>query len=51
MEIRLQVTVQYPGDVFEISDAFNRKARMVTALSNELANRTTIHLIDNYLKY
>jgi uncharacterized surface protein with fasciclin (FAS1) repeats len=46
-----QVTVQYPGGIFELSDAYNRKARMVTALSNELSNRTTIHLIDNYLKY
>jgi Fasciclin domain/Domain of unknown function len=46
-----QLTVQYPGGVFEISDALNRKARMVTALSNELSNRTTIHLINNYLKY
>jgi uncharacterized surface protein with fasciclin (FAS1) repeats len=45
------VTVQYPGNVFELSDVTNRKARMINALSNELANRTTIHLIDNYLKY
>jgi uncharacterized surface protein with fasciclin (FAS1) repeats len=46
-----QLAIQYPGGIFEISDAANRKARMVTALSNELANRTTIHLINNYLQY
>ncbi len=45
------ITVQYPGNVFELSDVTNRKARMINALSNELSNRTTIHLIDNYLKY
>jgi uncharacterized surface protein with fasciclin (FAS1) repeats len=45
------VTIQYPGGVFELSDVTNRKARMVPALSDQLSNRTMIHLIDNYLKY
>jgi hypothetical protein len=45
------ITVLYPGNVFELSDAFNRKSHLVTALSNEFANRTMIHLLDNYLKY
>jgi uncharacterized surface protein with fasciclin (FAS1) repeats len=44
-------TIQYPGGVFELSDAFGRKAHLVTAQSNQLSNRTVIHLIDNYLKY
>ncbi|MBS1511524.1 MAG: fasciclin domain-containing protein [Bacteroidetes bacterium] len=43
--------IQYPGGIFELGDGYNRKARLVTALSNNLSNRTVIHLIDNYLKY
>ncbi len=45
------VSVQYPAGVFEVSDAVNRKAHMVAAQSNQLSNRATIHLLDNYLKY
>ena len=45
------VTISYPGNVFEITDLFGGKARLVTSLSNQLANRAVIHLIDNYLKY
>lgn len=45
------INIQYPGNVFELSDLFNRKSHLVTALSNQLSNRTIIHLIDNYLKY
>jgi hypothetical protein len=45
------VTISYPGNVFEITDLFGGKAHLVPALSNNLANRTVIHLIDNYLKY
>lgn len=44
-------SILYPGGVFEVGDGYNRKARLVTALSNNLSNRTVIHLIDNYLKY
>lgn len=44
-------SVLYPGGVFELTDANARKARLVTASSNNLSNRTVIHLIDNYMKY
>jgi uncharacterized surface protein with fasciclin (FAS1) repeats len=44
-------SVLYPGGVFELTDANSRKARLVTASSNNLSNRTVIHLIDNYMKY
>jgi len=44
-------SILYPGGIFEVGDGFSRKARMVTALSNNLSNRTVIHLVDNYLKY
>lgn len=44
-------SILYPGGVFELSDGYGRKARMVAGLNNNLSNRTVIHLIDNYLKY
>ncbi len=44
-------SVLYPGGVFELTDVNGRKARLVTALSNVLSNRTVIHLTDNYLRY
>jgi hypothetical protein len=44
-------SVLYPGGVFELTDANGRKARLVSALSNNLSNRTVIHLTDNYLRY
>jgi uncharacterized surface protein with fasciclin (FAS1) repeats len=44
-------SILYPGGVFEVGDGFGRKARMVNAQSNNLSNRTVIHLVDNYLKY
>jgi uncharacterized surface protein with fasciclin (FAS1) repeats len=44
-------SILYPGGIFELSDGYNRKARLVTAQSNNLSNRTLIHLVDNYLKY
>lgn len=47
----ITVTIQYPAGVFEVSDVAGRKARMEVALSNQLSNRATIHLLDNYLKY
>jgi len=51
------VNIQYPANVFEVSDQFNvRKAHLVNGLTNQtsanqLSNRTVIHLIDNYLKH
>jgi hypothetical protein len=50
------INIQYPGNVFEVSDQFNvRKGRLVNGAtnqtsSNQLSNRTVIQLIDNYLK-
>lgn len=44
-------SILYPGGVFEVGDGNGRKARLVTPLSNNLSNRTVIHLVDNYLKY
>jgi hypothetical protein len=44
-------SILYPGGIFELGDGYGRKARLVTASSNNLSNRTVIHLIDNYLKY
>jgi uncharacterized surface protein with fasciclin (FAS1) repeats len=38
-----------PGSM-QITDAKDRKANVVVAKSNNLSNRTVIHLIDNYLK-
>ena len=50
------INVQYPGGVFEIIDAAGRKSHLVNGInnqtsSNNLSNRTVIHLLDNYLKY
>lgn len=39
-----------PGSM-QITDANNRKANVIINKSNNLSNRTVIHLIDNYLKY
>jgi uncharacterized surface protein with fasciclin (FAS1) repeats len=39
-----------PGSM-QITDVKNRKANVIVAQSNNLSNRTVIHLIDNYLKY
>jgi uncharacterized surface protein with fasciclin (FAS1) repeats len=39
-----------PGSM-QLTDIKNRKANVVLAQSNNLSNRTVIHLIDNYLKY
>jgi uncharacterized surface protein with fasciclin (FAS1) repeats len=44
-------SILYPAGLFEVGDGYGRKARLVTALSNNLSNRTVIHLVDNYLKY
>jgi uncharacterized surface protein with fasciclin (FAS1) repeats len=45
------LSVAYPGNIFEVSDIFNRKARIVAGAGNELSNRTMIHLMDNYFRY
>jgi uncharacterized surface protein with fasciclin (FAS1) repeats len=51
------VNIQYPANVFEISDQFNiRKGHLLNGVtnqtsSNQLSNRTVIHLLDNYLKH
>jgi hypothetical protein len=51
------INIQYPLNVFEISDQFNvRKGHLLNGAtdqtsSNQLTNRAVIHLIDNYLKY
>jgi hypothetical protein len=51
------VNIQYPGNIFEISDQANiRKGRLLNGAtnqtsSNQLSNRTVIHLIDNYLNH
>jgi uncharacterized surface protein with fasciclin (FAS1) repeats len=44
-------TIIYTGGVMEVLDGNSRRGRLVTALSNNLANRAVIHLLDNYLKY
>jgi uncharacterized surface protein with fasciclin (FAS1) repeats len=44
-------SILYPAGIFEVGDGFGRKAKLVTALTNNLSNRTVIHLVDNYLKY
>ncbi len=38
-----------PGSI-QITDVKNRKANVIVSQSNNLSNRTVIHLIDNYLK-
>jgi uncharacterized surface protein with fasciclin (FAS1) repeats len=38
-----------PGSM-QITDVKNRKANVILSQSNNLSNRTVIHLIDNYLK-
>jgi hypothetical protein len=47
----VSINLLYPGGVFELGDAFGRKAHLVPGQANNLSNRTLIHLIDNYLKY
>ena len=45
------ITISYPAGVFELTDVFGRKAHLINNESNQLSNRTVIHLLDNYLKY
>ncbi|MFN8354918.1 MAG: fasciclin domain-containing protein [Spirosomataceae bacterium] len=42
--------ISKPGDM-QITDALNRRAKVNISRSNNLSNRTVIHLIDNYLQY
>ncbi|MEI6950021.1 fasciclin domain-containing protein [Paraflavisolibacter sp. H34] len=47
----LKVTVNNsPGDL-QVIDNFNRASKVILRQSNNLSNRSVIHLIDNYLKY
>jgi hypothetical protein len=47
----LPVTViNLPGSM-KITDMNSRQSNLVVPKSNNLSNRTVIHLIDNYLKY
>jgi hypothetical protein len=51
------VNIQYPGNVFEVSDQLNvRTGHLLYGANNQtssdqLSNRAVIHLIDNYLKH
>ena len=51
------INVQYPGNVFEVSDQLGvRTAHLLYGANNQtssdqLSNRAVIHLIDNYLKH
>lgn len=47
----LPVTILSQPGVMQITDMNNRKANVNIVRSNNLSNRTVIHLIDNYLKY
>lgn len=42
--------INQPGSM-QVTDANGRKANLIVGSSNNLSNRTVIHLIDNYLKY
>ena len=44
------ITPAQPGSM-QVTDMNGRKANVIVASSNNLSNRTVIHLIDNYLKY
>jgi uncharacterized surface protein with fasciclin (FAS1) repeats len=47
----LPVTVLSQPGAMQVTDMNNRKANVILASSNNLSNRTVIHLIDNYLRY
>ncbi len=47
----LPVTILSQPGIMQVTDMNNRKANVNVARSNNLSNRTVIHLIDNYLKY
>jgi hypothetical protein len=45
------VTVLSQPGAMQITDVHNRRSNVIVARSNNLSNRTVIHLIDNYLRY
>ncbi|NII27986.1 hypothetical protein HB364_23075 [Pseudoflavitalea sp. X16] len=47
----LKFTVTTTPGVLSIKDNYGRTANVITAQSNNLSNRSVIHLLDNYLKY
>jgi uncharacterized surface protein with fasciclin (FAS1) repeats len=49
-EVLPLTVVSQPGSM-QVTDMNGRKANVIIASSNNLSNRTVIHLTDNYLKY
>ena len=49
-EVLPLTVISQPGSM-QITDMNGRKANVIVPSSNNLSNRTVIHLIDNYLKY
>ncbi len=47
----LRLQINNSSNALSIVDAFGRTANVIMAQSNNLSNRSMIHLIDNYLKY
>jgi len=47
----LPITILSQPGSMQVTDMNNRKANVIVAKSNNLSNRTVIHLIDNYLKF
>ncbi|MBE7171211.1 MAG: fasciclin domain-containing protein [Williamsia sp.] len=47
----LPLTIISQQGSMQITDMNSRKANVIVAKSNNLSNRTVIHLIDNYLKF
>ena len=47
----LRFTVNNTPGAISIVDNFSRTSKVIVASSNNLGNRSVIHLIDNYLKY
>jgi hypothetical protein len=47
----LPITVLSQPNVMQITDMENRRANVIVDKSNNLSNRTVIHLTDNYFKY
>lgn len=49
-EVMPLTVISLPGSM-QITDMNSRKANVIVSKSNNLSNRTVIHLVDNYLKY
>lgn len=47
----LRLQINNSANALSVVDAFGRTANVIIAQSNNLSNRSVIHLIDNYLKY